>query len=467
MTASPDRGRPTPPTPASDAIRASYGALAERVAKALAGTPRRIGPMLRVEVTAPAVDPLSWLAAQGSAPRIYWSDRDQARSMAGVGVADRLTLGPDLSPADLMARVAGRLEGAPPGIRYFGGFRFDPEGTIDPRWRTFGRGWLTLPRFEWVQEDDAVTLACNVFPGHDSGPRVAAEIRRLGVAPAALAMPRQPRGREDLPRRADWLGLVERVSTAAANGGGGPAKVVLARRSTFTFDAEVEALALLRASRQVQEPCFHFFFDPGGGAAFAGASPERLFHRRGREVTSEALAGTRRRGATPDEDARLRGELLRCAKEGREHASVVRHIEAGLLDLTEGFQRERETSVVELTHVQHLSVRMRGRLRPGVTDATLLAALHPTPAVAGDPPHAALSCIADLEPFDRGWYAGPVGYAGADDTQFAVAIRSALVQGHRVDLYAGAGILPGSRPADEWGELESKTGGMQAVWAHG
>lgn len=468
MTASPDRKQPPRGGPDDQPLRETYARLSAAVNAALSTAARRVGPMQRIEVPAPALDPLAWLAAQGRTPRLYWSERDRSRSIAGVGVADRLELEPHLAPADLMARVAGRLEGAAPGLRYYGGFRFDVDAPVAEPWDAFGRGWLVLPRFEWVQEDDRAKLACNVFPGLDSGHRVGAELARLARAPAPWSAVGRPRWRQDLPARDDWLALVDRVSRRAGLGHDYPAKLVLARRTSFAFDDEVEPLTLLHGARRSAGPCFHFCFDPGGGSGvFLGASPERLFHRRGREVTSEALAGTRPRGATPQEDASLRAELLRCAKEGREHASVVTHVADSLARLTEAVDRDRDISVVELAHVQHLNVRLGGRLREGVDDATLLAGLHPTPAVAGAPPREAMAHIAEMEPFDRGWYAGPVGYVGADETQFAVAIRSALVRGHRVDLYAGAGILEGSRPADEWHELESKMSGMQSVWAHG
>ncbi|MDZ7750760.1 MAG: isochorismate synthase [Gammaproteobacteria bacterium] len=453
-------------TLARNPIREAYAHLSERVAAALSRPGGPTGPPQRVEVEAPDVEPLAWLAAQAGRPRLYWADRGRHRVVAAAGIAERLDLQATMAPAQLLTAAAGRLVDAAPGIRYYGGCRFDTEATISRRWQAFGRGWLMLPRVEWIQEGEQRLLACNVLPGRDGVQSVLAELDRLAHVPVALAPPGPPRWREDTPTRADWLALVERISTAARRRGE-PAKVVLARRTSFTFDTDVEGLALLQAyQRATESNCFLFFFDPGDGTAFMGASPERLFHRRDRHICSEALAGTRPRGATVHEDTLLREQLLACAKEGREHACVVRHIENGLAELTDSLDRDRDISVVELAHVQHLNVHMRGYLRPGVTDGALLAALHPTPAVAGDPPAAALARIGELEPFDRGWYAGPVGYVGADDTQFAVAIRSGLVRGHHLDLYVGAGILAGSRPAGEWLELESKMNGMQSAWHH-
>jgi menaquinone-specific isochorismate synthase len=99
---------------------------------------------------------------------------------------------------------------------------------------------------------------------------------------------------------------------------------------------------------------------------------------------------------------------------------------------------------------------VRGTLQEGVSDAEVLDALHPTPAVGGYPRVEAFEEIRDLEPFDRGWYAGPVGWIGADSAEFAVGIRSGLVSGRKLSLFSGAGIVAGSTAEDEWTEIEQK-----------
>jgi menaquinone-specific isochorismate synthase len=99
-----------------------------------------------------------------------------------------------------------------------------------------------------------------------------------------------------------------------------------------------------------------------------------------------------------------------------------------------------------------------------VTDAEVLLALHPTPAVGGYPRREALEEIRALEPFDRGWYAGPVGWIGAEGSEFAVGIRSGLVRGNSLALFSGAGIVAGSVPEDEWAEIEQKIGGFVRVF---
>lgn len=446
------------------AMRA-YARMAARIQQAFGErqSTARLGPMLRLEVAADGLEPLAWLAAQDKLPRLYWSDRAQRRGVAGVGLADRLVLDDDMRPADLVARAASRLQDASPGVRYYGGFRFDHGRAVAPEWQPFGPGWLVLPRFELVSEQGRVHFACNAFPGRDSCARLLEELAGLVCDIEPLSPVPAPVRKADLPSRAPWAVLVRAVTDSLARGEA--CKLVLARRTDMAFPERPDPLALLAALSRRSGPCFHFYFNPGGETSFLGASPERLFHRHGRHFGTEALAGTRARGSTGAQDDALRAELLNCGKDGREHACVVRYLEQRLAPLAAGPTRAKALKVLGLPHVQHLHVGLSGELEHGVDDAALLNSLHPTPAVAGDPPATALQRIAALEPFDRGWYAGPVGYVGAEESEFAVAIRSGLLRGRELSLFVGAGIVQGSDPASEWTELENKMASLQAAWA--
>ena len=194
-----------------------------------------------------------------------------------------------------------------------------------------------------------------------------------------------------------------------------------------------------------------------------GASPERLFRRRGRHVESEALAGTRPRGASDEEDARLLADLTGSKKDGLEHDYVRVSLKEQLEPLSSAFYLDEESSVMKLAATLHLLSRVRASLRAGVTSLDVLAALHPTPAVGGYPAGKALEAIRSRECFDRGWYAGPVGWIGPDAAEFAVGIRSGLVRGRSLSLYSGAGIVRGSRPNAEWQEIEHKIGAFVRV----
>ena len=159
--------------------------------------------------------------------------------------------------------------------------------------------------------------------------------------------------------------------------------------------------------------CYLYCFQPRAGAAFLGASPERLFKRRGRHIETEALAGTRARGTSPEEDARLSNALLASNKDRREHGIVLDTVKALLEERCHAVHVDGETSLLKLARSQHLYARLEGLLAEDESNATLLRALHPTPAVGGQPRDTAVDWLDGQEPFDRGWYAGPVGWVSA------------------------------------------------------
>jgi len=144
-------------------------------------------------------------------------------------------------------------------------------------------------------------------------------------------------------------------------------------------------LVLLAQLKEHTEGCFHYYFQPSPGAAFLGATPERLFKRQGLNVESEALAGTRPRGKNKDEDAFYRQELLHSAKEALEHRHVVDSIRNALGPFCSSLQSDKTHSLLKITTAQHLITRFKGVLKEGTGDAQLLSALHPTAAVGGCP----------------------------------------------------------------------------------
>ena len=150
--------------------------------------------------------------------------------------------------------------------------------------------------------------------------------------------------------------------------------------------------------------------------------------------------------------------MLRSEKDKAEHEHVRVGIRETLGPLCDELEIEEGVSEMKLASRRHLVSRVRGTLGEGVTDAEVLRALHPTPAVGGYPRAEALEEIRALERFDRGWYAGPVGWIGADRAEFAVGIRSGLVRRNRLALFSGAGIVAGSVPESEWAEIEQKIG---------
>ena len=234
-------------------------------------------------------------------------------------------------------------------------------------------------------------------------------------------------------------------------------KVVLARTIEVTADRELDPRLLAGRLRAV-DPDAYTFAAPTDGGVLVGASPELLVSRRGHEVRSNPLAGSAPRSGDPEEDRANADALIGSSKDREEHAIVVAAVAETLRSFCEELVWDPEPVLRETPNVWHLSTNFRGALRdPAPTALDLVAALHPTPAVAGEPREAALEAIADLEPFGRGSYAGPVGWVDAEgDGEWAIALRCAELRGNRAVLYAGAGIVADSDPTRELDETERK-----------
>ena len=434
--------------------------LAEKVRAVLLegdGSTNGRGGIVRVSVPIASLDPFVWLHAYDEAEQVYWAGRLDGETVAAVGVADVCTgdAGPDY--AVLSDHLTSMLETAPDGVRYYGGIRFDAERPLDADWSTFGAYRFVLPRLELVNREGEHALVCNLVLPQDR--EHISEILSELTCPKSFsdlsvsALP-LPIGRRDAPDNEGWLENIEWALDAFEKTG--LEKVVLARKATYVFPEMLPPGLLLRSLEKSTPNCFHFLFRRREGTYFLGATPERLFRREGRSIRSEAVAGTRPRGETMDADDQLREELLHSEKEQREHAYVRRSIDEALRPLCVRLEVDHAASEMELARGRHLVSRIHGRLREGVTTFDLLESLHPTPAVGGYPRDAALKAIRQLEPFDRGWYAGPVGWVGRDAAEFAVALRCGLVSGNRLSLFSGAGIVLGSTPEAEWEEIEHK-----------
>ncbi len=432
--------------------------LAERTSRVLSeDIPDPTERVVRLAVPVGPMEPLWWLRGQSLLPKLYWSGREGGLSVAAVGAADLQESDTPEGAGALAKRLAPLLASGDLRARYYGGLRFDPLREPDAGWAAFGAYRFVLPRFELHTGDGEAALVCNLVLPHDAGKQseILGQIEGLAETSKTgnAALP-APASRTDAPDEQGWRRNVERALTTFSEGRLG--KVVLARRTELGFADGVDAALLAESLREATPGCFHFYFEPEDGVAFVGASPERLFRREGRVIESEAVAGTRPRGASEMDDAELRDDLLQSKKDKAEHDHVRVGIEEALAPLCEELEVEGDVSEMKLASRRHLVSRVRARLREGVTDAEVLGALHPTPAVGGYPKEGALEDIRALEPFDRGWWAGPVGWVGAEAAEFAVGIRSGLVTGRLLSLFSGAGIVAGSRPEEEWAEIEQK-----------
>jgi menaquinone-specific isochorismate synthase len=250
-------------------------------------------------------------------------------------------------------------------------------------------------------------------------------------------------------------GAVDRITA------GGLGKVVLARQVDVTANRPFVIPDVLSRLRALYPTCMIFRID-----GFIGASPELLIERDGDRVSSHPLAGTIGRSGDLATDEALIAGLLASAKQRREHAYVIDGLRRSLGPLCVSLDVPDKPTVLELRNVCHLATRLSGVLSPGpdVPSALqLVATVHPTPAVGGTPTDEAVAYIDAVEGFDRGRYAGPVGWMDAHgDGCWAIGLRSANVDGERASMYAGVGLVAGSRPGSELEETQLK---LQALLA--
>ena len=230
-------------------------------------------------------------------------------------------------------------------------------------------------------------------------------------------------------------------------------KAVLARELVLRTDNPIDPAQVMERLNRSFRNAILFSVD-----GFIGASPELLVSRIGDIVRAHPLAGTAPRSSDPAEDQRSSARLLSSDKDRWEHRITIDWLLDTLLPFCSFVDAEPEPTIVTLANVHHLGTRVEGRLSsPAASALELVGALHPTPAVGGQPQDRALALIAAMERMERGRYAGPVGWMDAQGNgEFAVGIRSAQIEGTEARLWAGVGVVNDSDPAAELSETRSK-----------
>ena len=267
------------------------------------------------------------------------------------------------------------------------------------------------------------------------------------------------------PLPIEYEAAVERA--LAAIDAGEVEKVVLARTLQVEADAPIDPRLVARRFNAGEPGSFVFLVAlPGGASNLVGASPELVVRRKGRKVFSDPLAGTARRSQDRTRDQEIARQLLDAVKEQREHRLVAEAVADAMAPFCSNLVVDSEASLTSTATLWHLHTAIKGTLKPDAPDAlTIAAALHPTPAVCGTPQAAAAALIARLEPFERRFFAGLVGWVDRiGDGEWALTLRCAEVSGSTARLHAGAGIVAGSEPAAEDLETEVKFGvGLRAL----
>jgi menaquinone-specific isochorismate synthase len=421
--------------------------------------------VFRCELSIDPINILSWLHNQKTDTQIYWSDREGQFELGAIGIADHLKGEGALDYKQMFDYMNSRLSSKNPRLRYYGGMSFDPS-CQDREWKKFDSYQFIIPRFELFSSKGQTTFAFNIDIERINNKAIESAVAELNELDFSLGTtyrnPPRVTKRQDYPNREEWDVLFKNISQNIQNET--YEKIVLARRSIFDFDVALRSSALMKHLKDKTPDCFHFCFQPCADIAFLGATPERLFKREDQDLFSEAIAGTRPRGNNDDQDKSLETELLNSQKDAHEHKYVVNTIRDQFEDFCDKTRHDKTFVLRKLKGSQHLQTYFQGQLKSDIFDHDILKTLHPTPAVGGTPTKTAMEVIREMEPFGRGWYAGPVGYVGYDSAEFAVAIRSGLINGDQLSLYAGAGIVEGSTSDDEWNEIENKISNFISVF---
>lgn len=381
-----------------------------------------------------------WLRPDG--PDVYATGAAATVRAAGPGRFDAVE-------AELRERF-GDLEPDGSGAaapRAVGGFSFFDRQRRARYWSGFPAAEMVIPRVQVVR-DGETRLTVVARRDEDASELLEAWADRLADPPEGAGSIPSPTGYSWVQQPEEWRRGVDRAASELAESRG---KAVLSQAVELAFDDELPVRKVLARLRESYPECVTFLYSPPNGRAFFGATPETLVSKRGRRLDTEALAGS----VTPD-GSEAPETLLRDPKYDRENSLVAEYIAEQLAPVASDVSIH-DPEIKRLKGLRHLRRPITATAAGGTNVLSFCGRLHPTPAVAGVPVDAAMEIIREVEAYERGWYASPVGWASADgDGEFAVGIRSGVAGDGSLMLFGGAGILPESDSDAEWGEVTSR-----------
>lgn len=412
------------------------------------------------------ISPLAFFEAGDScyqSERFYWQNADKTLTLVGIGHATVLTTqyGEDryTSISDKWKKLREALIKEEKDIEpvLFGGFSFDSEVEATGEWQGFSSSYFVVPSFQLTIKDGKTMIAINLVTDNASSAEEfdklrderdrlihIAQVEEFPVVPKSEVASIEERGKEQ------YLKAVEQATERIQKGDA--KKVVIARSIDLHFNKEVPAIAALYHISNEQQESYQFGLQKDN-RLFFGATPERLIQIENGKAFSACVAGSIRRGKSAVEDRELGEELLGDRKNREEHQYVVNMISTVFHALCKSVNVPKVPKLMKIRDIQHLYTPVVGNLEKDIDIFHLVKALHPTPALGGAPTDIAMEMIRELEGMDRGYYAAPIGWTDtAGNGEFAVAIRSGLLDGNRAHLYAGGGIVAESEKEKEYEE---------------
>ena len=423
----------------------------------------------------PLVDPLAFLQRfiQRNSLHFYWENPGKQEAIAACGVAKKLTtesserfsIAQNFRQNCLKQTIRkGDTNITGSGPYLFCSFSFFPE--CNKSYSPFPAATIFLPRFQVVKKNKNCIFIVNLPVNPQEKVQTLVEDIQRKIEIFDWSNQEQinidtnlennfQKSNYSSQENSDYF---KSVVTSALNSIAVDefSKIVIAHTTDVHSPAPFHLIASLNNLRQRHPDCYIFSTSNGKGQNFIGASPERLISIQNKQLVTDALAGSAPRGKTTAEDLQLANLLLKSRKEKREHQAVSDFLFNRLRQLNLKPQ-QLPLQLLQLSNIQHLWTPIYAHLTNDIDPLEIVAHLHPTPAVAGVPTGIACEQIRCYEKFDRSLYAAPLGWVDHQNNgEFIVGIRSALIDGDRARLYAGAGIVSGSNPDKEFAEIQLK-----------
>ncbi len=418
------------------------------------------------------IDPFNFFAAGRNrflGERFFWQDPSGAHVLVGIGIVKQVQTDQVLGRFEKIesewkqvvkhAITCGEQTKPGTGPIMFGGFAFDPLKEKTGLWSKFSDSLFHIPKYLLSFVDGQLYFTTNLFcTKHDDVElfdTVYAERQELLSAVNQKYDFSYPSIEEmEEIRSEEWkksvTSLVNSLKDSSLN------KVVLARELRLKFENTVQVEKVLLHISEEQKESFIFVFEVNGDC-FIGASPERLVKKEESRVFTTCLAGSIARGSTQEEDKVLGQTLLEDQKNLVEHHYVVEMIKEAMEETCENVTLPIEPQLMKTKYIQHLYTPVVGQIKEGISLIEIVNKLHPTPALGGVPKEAAVIKIREVEELDRGFYAAPIGWQDyKGNGEFAVAIRSALIQDQEASLFAGCGVVADSEAESEYIETSIK-----------
>ena len=399
--------------------------------------------------------------------RQFWTNGNKDFSIVGIGTTKTIiasddqihTLQQQWDTFVQDAIIYDPYETVGTGAIALGGMDFDSKKQRTTLWEKYETSALMVPEMTVVHHENNYYVTFQIEMNETTN--IAEVLLRIEemkqyLQPASL---KKVSGQKIVAEKEiapnEWKQSVQDAVDAIKRGEA--KKIVLAREMRVQLNQRANIAWMLHRLMETQPNSYVFAFEKEDDNCFIGATPERLVQVEGDELLSTCLAGTAPRGKTEAEDKQIAQDLLEDPKNREEHHYVVQMIRDSIEDDCETVHIPNEPTVWTLRNLHHLFTPVTATLKANRSIFNTVEKLHPTPALGGLPKEAALTYIREHERLDRGWYGAPVGWVDSNHNgEFAVAIRSGLVQGEEISLFAGCGVMRDSDPQMEYEETGVK-----------